>query len=496
MYYLGIDIGGTLTKTGLYTKEGKEIAVAEKGSDALTPHPGWVERDMDDFWKNICLCLQECISKSSIDSGQIRGVGFSAHGKGLYAIDKKGKPVRNGIISNDTRATYIVKDWIQKDIHKKAYPLGRQQIWTAHPVSLLAWLKKNEPENYHKIDTIFMAHDYIRYKLSGEKHAEITNISGSNAYNIQKNAYDEDMLALFGIKESIRFFPPTLSSFEKAGFISQTAANQTGLKAGTPIFGGFFDVVGGAISAGLTDEETLNIIAGTWAITTRIKKELIEDEYPYIWGSYSLKDTYFVHEGSPTSASNLQWFINHFMESEKNVFTICNRWVKELYEETSDIFFLPYLYGSNISLELSAAFYGLKAHHQKKHMIKAIYEAVVFSYLIHHERIIKLTPQIKKVRFTGGPTQSKIWMQLFCDAINLPLEVIELEQSGCSSAAFCAIVGTDKEKNIESLLQDFQPSISPYKPQLSQHNRLQKQYKKYKFLAYQMAEITKKLENI
>lgn len=493
MYYLGIDIGGTMTKAGLYGKDGQEIMVSEKSSHAITPHSGWVERDLHEFWQSVCFCIKDCIAKAKIINDDIQGVGFSAHGKGLYAIDQKGQPVRNGIISSDTRAASIVKDWIKQGLDKQTYPFGRQQLWTAHPTSLLAWLKKNEPENYQKIDTVFMAHDYIRYKLSGKKYAEITNISGSNAYNITNQTYDEHMLELFGIKESLSFFPPVISSFDQAGAVTAFAAKETRLKQGTPIFGGFFDVVGGAISSGITDEESLNIIAGTWAITTRIKNNIEDHDYPYIWGNYSLKDTYFVHEGSPTSASNLQWFIDQFMDGKTDAFETCNAWVKELYDQPSEILFFPYLYGSNISLDLKGCFYGLEALHEKKHMIKSIYEGIVFSYLIHHERIMDLEPKIKRIRFTGGPTRSNVWMQLFCDATGLPTEVIDLKQPGCRSAAFCAIAGIKKQTSIEDLMKDFQPKVTLYHPCMVHHEKIQGQYQKYKILAHALADATEKL---
>ncbi|MFV0605067.1 MAG: FGGY-family carbohydrate kinase [Niabella sp.] len=496
MLFLGIDIGGTMTKAGLYTKEGKEIAVSEKSSDAITLHPGWVERDMESFWQSVCFCIRDCIQKANIESTSIKGVGFSAHGKGLYPIDKSGSPVRNGIISSDTRATEIVKDWMDKGIDKKAYPFGRQQIWTAHPVALLAWMKKNEPENYEKIDTVFMAHDYIRYKLSGEKRAELTNISGSNAYNIKENAYDKNMLAMFGIEESFHYFPPTVGSFEQAGMVTNTAAELTGLAEGTPVFGGVFDVVGGAIAAGVIDESTLNVIAGTWAITTRMKNEIEESDYPYIWGNYSIENTFFVHEGSPTSASNLQWFVDNFMTDDKNAFETCNAWVTELYEQPAEIFFLPYLYGSNISLDLHSEFFGIQAHHSKKHIVKAIYEGIVFSYLIHHRRIMALKPDITKIRFTGGPTRSKIWMKMFCDALGMKVEVIDLKQPGCSSAAFCAIAGIYKDDAIQALIEQFQPDVSIYSPDIKQHERLMEEFKKFEIVANKSAEIAEILADI
>ncbi|MCV4932815.1 carbohydrate kinase, partial [Escherichia coli] len=82
-----------------------------------------------------------------------------------------------------------------------------------------------------------------------------------------------------------------------------------GLLAGTPVFGGVFDVVGAALTSGIYDSTTLSAVAGTWSIATRIFDRIIPSDYPYVWGKFSIPGTFFAHEGSPTSASNLTWFL-------------------------------------------------------------------------------------------------------------------------------------------------------------------------------------------
>ena len=77
---------------------------------------------------------------------------------------------------------------------------------------------------------------------------------------------------------------------------------------------------------------------------------------------------------------------------------------------------------------------------------------------------MQFEPAITRIRFTGGPTRSKLWMQLFCDATGLPLEVIDLKQPGCSSAAFCAIAGIHEETGVAVLLKEFQPPVTAYQP--------------------------------
>ena len=48
-YYLGLDNGGTNTKAALFTPDGTQVAVESVATAALTPAPGFVERDKEDL---------------------------------------------------------------------------------------------------------------------------------------------------------------------------------------------------------------------------------------------------------------------------------------------------------------------------------------------------------------------------------------------------------------------------------------------------------------
>jgi len=109
-----------------------------------------------------------------------------------------------------------------------------------------------------------MAHDWVRYKLTGEFGAEITNISGSNLYNVDTGAYEPELFKLFGIEEMQDSVAPVIGSTESRAGISAKASEETGLLAGTPVYGGFFDVVSAAVCAGLADERFINVVMGTW----------------------------------------------------------------------------------------------------------------------------------------------------------------------------------------------------------------------------------------
>ena len=83
-YFIGVDLGGTETKTEIYTAEGREIGVSSQVLPLLSPCPGFCERDMEALWKVTCQVISLSMSENNITASQIDGISFSAHGKGLY----------------------------------------------------------------------------------------------------------------------------------------------------------------------------------------------------------------------------------------------------------------------------------------------------------------------------------------------------------------------------------------------------------------------------
>lgn len=488
-YYLGIDLGGTVTKAGIYTPEGRELVVIEQALPLLSPQRGFCERDMSGLWEATCQVIRQALAEGKVDAGQIKGVSFSAHGKGLYPVDKQGRAVRHGIVSSDSRAQSLVSRWLDEGRDQQAYSYSLQQLWPSHPVALLGWLKDHEPENYANTGYVLMVHDYIRYCLTGVFTCEETNISGSNLFNQQQGAIDPQLLSIFGIEEVADKTADIIGSADCAGYVTVAAAQLSGLKAGTPVFGGMFDVVGAALASGIQDASKLSAVAGTWSIATRVFDRIMPAEYPYVWGKYSIPGTYFVHEGSPTSASNLAWFVQQFLPNLPNSYDTLNQWALQGYQKSEDILFFPWLYGSNFNSNLNGGFLGLCGHHSVEDMVYAIYQGIVFSHLLHQDRILALHEGTQRIRFTGGPTHSRVWMQMFCDASNLPLEIVDVQQSGCRAAALCASVGAGEFNGFSAAIEANQAPIIRLEPDDAKHRVLRQRFDRFKRVAAALSEV-------
>lgn len=445
-YLMGIDNGGTFSKAALFDENGVQISVASVPTVTLTPKPGYTERDMEELWQVNAKAARQAIEKSGIDPKEIAGVSYSGHGKGLYLVGKDGKPAYNGIISTDARAWAYVKQWKEDGTAKKVYEKTCQDILACQPVSLLAWLRDHEPEVLERTRYVFAVKDYVRYRMSGEAYAEYTDFSGGNLVNLHTGEYDRELLSYMGLDMVYEKLPLLRHASDICGHVTKEAAELTLIPEGTPVAAGMFDVNACGIASGLSDEEKMCMIAGTWSINEFIAKEPVLNGTVALNSMFCIPGYYLIEESSPTSAGNMEWFIRNLMGYEKeeakenggSVYDVTNAWVESIEPQENNIIFLPFLNGSNEDALAKGTFVGLTAYHNKKHMLRAVYEGIVFSHLTHVKKLLRNREVPKSIRLSGGAANSDVWVQIFADALQIPIDVIEDKELGAQGAAIAA----------------------------------------------------------
>lgn len=475
--YLGMDYGGTFLKAGLYDEQGRERGIARRSVAVVNRRPGWTEKDMPSLWQSACEVLREVLASSGVPAAEVAGVGISSHGKGLYLLDRQQRPLGLGILSSDQRAVEVVRRWEAAGIPAKLYPTTLGGLWTGHPVSLLRWLKEHEPATYGAIGTVLMGHDFLRFCMTGERGCEVTNICQSDLFDMRAGRYEPRLAALLGIEECMAWLPPVVNSTATGGRVTAEAARLTGLAPGTPVVGGLFDVVASVLCAGIEDERRLNAVMGTWSITTGVTRRLADHlDHPFLYGRYPEPGWFFVHEASPTSAGNLEWFAQQLGQLD---YDAVNRLVASLPKGGTDLYFVPFLYGTNAGLGMTAGLYGLSALHGREHVLQAVYEGVVYCHLVHHERMLRLFPEVEALRVTGGAARSPAWMQLLADATGLRVEVPQVEETGCLGAALAAAVGAGAFTSTFEAMRAFRAAQRTYAPDPAARERYAYKARRY-----------------
>ena len=443
-YLIGLDNGGTMIKAALFTLSGKEMGVASRATEISIPHSGWTERDMETLWEQNCACVREVIAKTGVQPEAVAGIAVCGHGKGLYAWGKDNRPAYPGIISTDNRAWKFPEKWKAEGTHAKLYDRLCQQFMPCQQVSILAWFKEHDRKTYDNIKWAFSVIDYIRFRLTGEAYSEATNISGSGLINVRDACIDADLLDTLGIPEATGMIPPIRYSNERLGNVTAAAAEKMGLKAGTPVAGGMFDIDSCSIAMSVTRPEDFCTITGTWTINEFISKKPVTGTAIAMNSLYAIPGFYLIEECSSTGAGNLEWVINNCFTGEtpkdgKKLYAHLDDMAAEVPAGDCDVYFLPFLQGSNRHPLAKAGFIGLTSFHTRAHLLRSVYEGVVFSAKSHIEKLLSVREKPAAVRMAGGAANSSFWVQMFADILELPIETVtgvkELGALGCAMAA-------------------------------------------------------------
>lgn len=437
LFFLGIDNGGTMTKSALFDMSGNEIAVCALDTPVLMPQDGWNERDMEQLWQITKQTIRGVIQKSQVDPKDIAGVGCTGHGKGLYLWGKDGRPAANAVASTDHRAFDIAERLKEEGITARAAEKTLQELRDCHPVSLLCWFKENNPEVYQNIGWVFEAKDYIRFRLTGEAFAEMTDYSGTGLMNLHTCAFDRELLELYGLDEIYDSLPPLKASCELCGKVTKEVADETGLNPGTPVCGGMFDIDACAVAMDVLDEEKVCVITGTWSINEYVARAPVYGNKTTLNSLFCVPGLYLIEESSPTSAGNLDWLMDVLHKGKD--YDSVNVAVEGIAPEDSNVIFLPYLYGTNCSVS-KGAFLNLTNKTTEAQMLRAVYEGVAFSHKMHVDRLLALREKPISIRIAGGAVKSDVWLQIFADVLNIPLEVVSTDELGTLGAAMAAAV--------------------------------------------------------
>ena len=389
MYLLGYDIGSSSVKASLVNAEtGKCVASSffpKTEAQIIANRPGWAEQEPSNWWENLKLATTAVLSESGIDAGDIRAIGISYQMHGLVCVDRDLNVLRPSIIWCDSRAV---------GIGEKAFTTLGADYCLSHllnspgnfTASKLAWVKENEPELYRKIYKIMLPGDYIAMKLSGEICTTVSGLSEGMFWDFKENRLSEGLLNFYGIDPAlIAAIQPT---FAIQGEVSRAAAEELGLKAGTPITYRAGDQPNNALSLNVFNPGEIASTAGTSGVVYGVNGTINYD---------------------PKSRVNTFAHVNHTAEQPRLGVLLCingtgilNSWMRKMvcadglsYSDMNElaaqigigsegVCVLPFGNGSERMLEnheIGCSLQNVNFNlHDRRHLLRAAQEGIVFSF--------------------------------------------------------------------------------------------------------------------
>lgn len=441
---LGLDNGLTMAKAVVFDAKGRVLATARRRIVQAIPAPRHVERDMAALWQATAEAIREALDAAG--RPEIAAVAATAHGDGLYLLDRGGQPLGPGILSLDSRAGAIVAGWEADGTSAAALALSGQMPHASAPSALLAWIGEHEPDRFARIGHVLACKDWLRFCLTGTIGTDLTEASTSFT-DVATQDWSDAGLDLYGLAALRPALPAVTRPDEVVGRITPEAAALTGLRAGTPVVAGLHDVTASALGIGGHREGRIAIVAGTYSINETVSHAPKTDPRWFCrnglrrgeWNNMAI---------SPASAANYDWFLDTLTGDDRaraeaegrSVHALVEPEVRAALQRTSTVLFHPYLYGSPHGPQASGGFLGLHGWHDRGDLIRAVIEGIAFNHRVHVDAL-RDGFRPTEARLTGGISRSPLYAQVFADALGLPVAVTDTDEAAAWGAALCAGAG-------------------------------------------------------
>lgn len=264
-YVMGVDCGSTTAKSVIFAPNGRIVGIGQARVPQITQTPRQIERDMKECWRLVAETIREALADAGCSGSDIAGIGVTAHGDGVFLLDREAQPLGRGVMSLDSRAFGVHEGWKEAGLLDHLMPIAGQRPYPYSATTLLAWIKRFQPERYDAIGTVFFAKDWLRFCLTGRIATDLTEASTAFT-DLHTQSYSQKILQTLDLQEITNALPPMLNSCDRAGHVSAEAALMTGLLEGTPVSAGLHDVIAASVGLGQVRAGDMTVTAGTFSI--------------------------------------------------------------------------------------------------------------------------------------------------------------------------------------------------------------------------------------
>jgi len=478
-YIIAIDIGTTHCKA-ITVNENAETIQSFKATINSIQQEEFHEQDSEKIFQIVVELIKQ--SFQTLDQNEIACISFSAAMHSLLAIDESGKPLTNAMTWADTRSKKYAQQLRNTEEGKNICRQTGTAIHAMTPLCKLIWLKNEEPDVFAKAYKFISIKEYIFYRLFGKFIVDIGIASSTGMCDVYNYCWCMDALSLIRINKSKLSVIVQAAHFENELLPEMKKLFQ--LKNQIPFVCGSNDGCLANLGCGALDINEAALTIGTsGAVRVTIPKPAMQELNGLF--RYPLTKNIYV-TGGPINNGGiaLQWFAENFLQMKISTNDDLNK-VLEIASQapagSDGVYFLPYLLGERAPVwneDATGMFYGLRMHHKKEHLTRAVVEGISFSLLQILKNIESTGLTVEKIYVSGVVTQSNWWMQLLADMFGKKIFLSDGADASALGAAFTGMYATGIISDL-SKVKSFGQTKKIFEPDTMLHGLYKHHYKFY-----------------
>lgn len=499
-FVIGIDVGTSSTKTGLWRVDGTPLAEAYCEYGLHRPHPTWAEMDPLDWWKAVCQTIRDVLTKSGLDARSIAAVAVDAIGWSLVPVDAAGNPLHGSPIWLDRRAEAEASELRAHPYAERWVNLVANPLDAAYLTPKVLWLRRHHPDVYRNTHKFLEATGFIVHKLTDSWVCDFTQAYGYHHFDIRGEKWDPDAADELGL--TLEKFPDLSPSTALVGEVTSAAAEQTGLARGTPVLAGALDASVGAFGNGVARPGQCSDQGGTaFGLSLCVDRVIVE---PRLVFSHHVVPGTFIFQGATVGGGVMRWFRDVLGHPEtlaanlldEDAYSLMTAEAERAAPGSGGLFFLPYMAGERSPIWNSDArgvFAGLSFNTSRSEIIRALMEGCVYA-VYHNVRVVESHGvHVKQWNGIGGASRNSVWCQLKADITGRPFTIAQradgLPGDNTLGLAVMGMKAVGLADDLASQIEAFLPRVRVYEPDPERHALYQKYFDLYLDLVDRMTPL-------
>lgn len=476
---VGIDIGTSGIKCTLVALNGELVANASAEVSTDRPSPGWAEQHPD-IWIHAVGTALAKLGQASGGFAGVVSVGVTAATHSAVLLNRAHRPVRPAIMWTDRRSHRQSQN-LERDHHALIMRVGLNRPTPTWTLPQLRWLAEHEPAALRETRHIIFVKDYIRWWLTGELATDPIDASGSLLLDPIRGEWAPELTSLVPIDDDV--LPSLIEPHARAGVVTPTAAEATGLPSGIPVACGTSDTAAEALAVGVrgTGDGVVKLAtAGTVSLF---------DTCPYpdnrsLTYRYPLADLWYSCHATSSAAASLRWLRDIVSTTGRPAdFGQLDALAAGVPAGADGAVFLPFLEGERSphwDPDLRASFSGLQSSHGLAHLARAVMEGVACSLRDCLDAAELLAGRADRLRLAGGGSRSAVWRGILATILERRLETTE-HTDAAFGAAMIAGVAAGRFQTLTDAIDTcvrVTGVVEPHAPDVERYSALLESYRR------------------
>lgn len=438
---LGIDLGTSAVKVLAITTAGREIASGSEFYGLETPQADFVEQDADAVYRATMRVLARVLADVRMRGSEVAAIGFSSAMHGVLCVDEAGEPLSHVITWMDRRAHAIADGWRADGTALELYARTGAPMHPMLPVAKLRWLAENDPELFARTHRFVGLKELVVFRWTGEWLVDHGIASATGMLDLRRRDWDPRALELAGVGAD-RLSQPAAPSASLRRF-RPAIARELGLTGLTSVVLASSDGALANVGVGARGPADVALTLGTSGAVRVLADAPILDAQARTF-CYCADDTRYV-VGGPTSAAgaSLDWIFGlllyEFPKAER--FARAAALAAEIEPGAQGLVVLPFFAGERApywNSALRGAFDGLDLAHDRRTILRAAFESVVFGVYAVYDVMRELLHDAQRLLLSGGLTKAPLVRQLLADVFGVPAVQPHEQEASAFGAALLA----------------------------------------------------------